>query len=86
MKLVGIIEFLRRRLKTVIRLAILALVVLDLLDMIPGIVDKGHAHTRVERLPGFWTVFGLVGCVLLILLSKWFGRLGIMRREDYYDE
>jgi hypothetical protein len=23
--------------------------------------------------------------VLIIILSKWFGHLGIMTREDYYD-
>jgi len=42
-------------------------------------------HTAAERFPGFWAVFGLVGCIVLILVSKGFGHLGIMQREDYYD-
>jgi hypothetical protein len=86
MKLVQFIEFLRKRLKTVVLVcyAVLALVVL--LDAIPVIVDKEHAHTKIEHFPGFWAAFGFVACVLIIIVSKWFGHAGIMTREDYYDE
>ncbi len=41
---------------------------------------------RPEHWPGFWAVFGFVGCVVIILVSKWFGHLGIMTREDYYED
>ena len=86
MSLVKIIQFLRDRLKTVIWVssAILALVVV--LDAIPAVVDKTSAHTPVEHLPTFWAVFGFLGCVVIVLFSKWFGHLGIMTREDYYDD
>ena len=86
MKLIRLIEFLRARWKTVVRCYLGALVVLVVLDAIPGIVDKEHAHTSAEHWPGFWAVFGFVGCVILILASKAFGNAGIMQREDYYDE
>lgn len=86
MKLVKFIEFLRRHLKAVVRLSLAALAVLVLVDAIPGLVDKGHAHSAMERIPGFWAAFGFVGCVLIIILSKAFGHAGIMQREDYYDE
>ena len=87
MKLVRLINFLRDRLKTVIRVCLALLALLVVLDAVPGVVDKSHAHTWAEaHLPGFWAVFGLVGCIILILVSKWFGHLGIMTREDYYDE
>jgi hypothetical protein len=86
MKLVKIIEWLRNRLKAVIWVACIALAVLVALDAIPGVVDKEHAHTEAEHFPAFWAVFGFVGCVLIIILSKWFGHAGIMKREDYYDE
>jgi len=85
MRLARLIEFLRSRLKTVVRVGLAALALLVLLDAIPGLVDKEHAHTAAERLPGFWSLFGLVGCVVLIIVSKWFGKAGIMQREDYYD-
>ena len=86
MKLAKLIEFLRNRLKTVIwgSCAVLALVVV--LDAIPAVVDKEHAHTAAEHWAGFWAVFGFAGCVVIILFSKWFGHLGIMTREDYYEE
>ena len=84
MKLVKLIEFLRNRLTTVVRVCFSVLALLILLDAL--FVNKEHAHTGPEHLPAFWSVFGFVGCVLIILLSKWFGHAGIMTREDYYDE
>ena len=86
MKLVRLIEFFRARLKTVVILCLAALLCLVILDAIPGLVDKEHAHTKMEQFPAFWAVFGFIGCVAIILVSKWFGHSGIMTREDYYDE
>lgn len=86
MRLIQFIQFLRRHLKTVVRLSLVALALLVIVDAIPGLVEKGHAHTAAERIPGFWAAFGFVGCVLIILASKAFGHAGIMQREDYYDE
>ena len=86
MKLLALIEFLRRHLKTVIRICLALLVVLVLVDAIPLFVDKEHAHTKAEHIPGFWSAFGFVACVLIVYVSKWFGHAGIMQREDYYDE
>jgi len=84
MKLAKLIEFLRNRLKTVIRVCFGALALLILIDAF--FVNKEHAHTGPEHFPAFWSVFGFVGCVVIIVLSKWFGHTGIMTREDYYDE
>jgi hypothetical protein len=86
MKLAALIRWLRARLKTVVRICGAVLALLVIVDAIPGIVDKEHAHTAAEHLPGFWAVFGVVGCGVLILVSKAFGHAGIMQREDYYDE
>jgi hypothetical protein len=82
--MLGFIEFLRARLRLVVKICLGLLACLVLLDVL--LVDKEHAHTWAEHLPGFWTVFGFVGCALLIILSKWFGHTGIMTREDYYDD
>ena len=86
MRLAKLIEFLRDRLKTVIWVCCIVLALVVLLDAIPAVVDKEHAHTSPEHWPAFWAVFGFVGCALLIVLSKWYGHLGIMTREDYYEE
>jgi hypothetical protein len=87
MKLLRLIQCLRDRWKTVVRWYLVGLVGLVVLDAIPAIVDKEHhVHSWIEKLPGFWALFGLLGCVLLIILSKAFGHMGIMKREDYYDD
>ena len=86
MNLVKLIQFLRDRLKTVICISCVVLALVVVLDAIPAIVDKEHAHTAPEHWPAFWAVFGFIGCVVIILVSKWFGHLGIMTREDYYED
>ena len=82
--IVNIIEFFRARLKVTIRVCLVVLAALVVWD--PLFVSKEHVHTFVERIPGFWAAFGFVACVVIIIVSKWFGHLGIMTREDYYDD
>ncbi|MGO9202660.1 MAG: hypothetical protein ACLQM8_19230 [Limisphaerales bacterium] len=84
MKLAQLIEFLRNRLKTVVWVCMAVLALLVLWDATS--VDKSDAHTGVERLPAFWSVFGFIGCALIVIVSKWYGHAGIMTREDYYEE
>ena len=33
----------------------------------------------------FFAVYGFVGCVAIIFVSKWLGRYWLQRGEDYYD-
>lgn len=84
MKLVNLIEFLRNRLKTVVQVCCGVLALLIIIDAL--FVNKEHAHTRAEHFPAFWSVFGFIGCVAIIILSKWYGHAGIMTREDYYEQ
>ena len=86
MKLVDFIAFLNRRLRQVVVACLVVLALLVVVDAIPGVVDKEHAHSKAEHLPGFWAGFGFFGCVVIILASKAFGKSGVMKREDYYDE
>ena len=86
MKLVALLDWIVAHRRALVRVSYAVLALLVIVDAIPLVVDKEHAHTAAERLPGFWAVFGFVGCVFLILASKAFGHLGIMTREDYYDE
>ena len=82
--IVKFIDFLRDRLTMVIRLCYAGLALLVVWDVL--FVDKHHAHTAWEHYPGFWAIFGFGACVGIILISKWYGHLGIMTREDYYDK
>lgn len=86
MKLLPLIEFLRQRLKLIVRICYVLLAVLVVWDALPFLVDKEHAHTRAEHIPGFWSAFGFLACLVIIFASKWYGHAGIMQREDYYDE
>ncbi len=86
MNLLRLIDFLRDRLPTVVRVCCAVLALLILVDAIPAVVDKEHAHTAAEHIPAFWSLFGLLGCLLLVVFAKTFGHLGVSQREDYYDE
>jgi len=35
-------------------------------------------------IPGFFALFGFLGCIVIIYASKWFGRVFVQRDEDYY--
>ena len=39
----------------------------------------------IEDLPGFYAVYGLVACTVLVYLAKYLLRPVVMRDEDYYD-
>ncbi len=88
--IVKMIDYLRDRLKTVIKVSYAILALLILVDWL--FFDKSHAHTDPEHWFGFWSIFGFIACVLIIILSKWYGHIKlfkgftIMTREDYYDK
>ncbi|MFP3983515.1 MAG: hypothetical protein ACLFV2_07480 [Desulfurivibrionaceae bacterium] len=84
MMIVSIIETLRNNIKITIIVSIAVLVGLALWGGF--FVDTHHAHTKAEHYPFFWALFGFLGGVLLILLAALLGKLGIMTREDYYDD
>lgn len=78
-----LIDYLRERLANVVWICygILALVLAFSLT-----VDTSHAHTTVEKLPFFWSVFGFGAAAVIIGFARWFGHSGIMTRPDYYDQ
>lgn len=50
-------------------------------------VDNSHAHTWMEKnIPGFWALFTLVACLVLIFLARLLSKSGITTREDYYGD
>ncbi|MFO7761393.1 MAG: hypothetical protein ACQES8_01505 [Thermodesulfobacteriota bacterium] len=82
--IVSIIETLRNNLKLTAVLAVAIIIGLAVWGAF--FVDMHHAHTEAEHLPFFWALFGLLGGALLILVATLLGKLGIMTREDYYDD
>jgi len=44
-----------------------------------------HAVFPWEEYFGFYSVYGFVACVILVIVAKYFLRPLVMRKEDYYD-
>ena len=46
----------------------------------------GEPHTVFEEyVPAWGSLYGLLSCGAIILVSKWIGKKWLMRGEDYYD-
>lgn len=130
MSLLGIIESLRRNLKTVVVASCVVLALVVVADVVrlmtageheaaapehvaagePAVASEhatpaaehaapAHGETAgashgfwtstyhmAENVPGFWTLFGFLGCVVLVVVSKSYGHLWVSKREDYYGE
>ena len=81
MNLIDIIEKLRT--KTVKKLAYGILVLLVVADFI---IPRHEIHFFGDKIPGFWSLYGFISCVLIIVVSKWLGQHWLVRDEDYYDK
>ena len=85
-------KFLERHLEDPVRLtrmkrwfyAGLALVALSEVAA-PRLFDAEPAHFWFEDVPAFGSIYGLVSCVLIIVVSKLLGKLWLMRPENHYD-
>ena len=47
--------------------------------------DKLHHHFAFQYIPEFFALFGLVGCMLLILIAKGMG-VFLVTDENYYEK
>ncbi len=63
------------------------LMLLDLVDVVLQrlqLLDLRHAYRVWEGFPGFYSAFGFVACVTLVLIAKQMRRV-LKREEEYYD-
>ena len=67
------------------RLYFVSLVVSLILDFLWLYRHVFHYHFSFQYLPQFFAIFGLFGCMLLILIAKAMG-IFIVVDEDYYQE
>jgi hypothetical protein len=65
------------------RLYFVCLVVSLFLDFIWLYTHAFHYHFSFQYLPEFFAIFGILGCMLLILVAKGMG-IFIVVDEDYY--
>lgn len=45
-----------------------------------------EAHYWWEKVPGFFALFGFLGCLAIIFGAKYLGKLLVKRYPDYYGE
>ena len=67
------------------RLYFIALVLSLILDLVWLYTHKFHYHFSFQEFPEFFAIFGLFGCMLLILIAKGLGFF-IVVDEDYYQK
>jgi hypothetical protein len=65
------------------KLMFISLGVLVLLNVL---IQAPHPHFDLEKLPGFWALFGLIGAVVLGKLAKGAAHTFLGKDEDYYDK
>lgn len=68
--------------KRILSIALGVLVFFVLLDFA---LHRGAGGFAWSGVPGFFALFGLIGCVAIVLISKWLGHYWLQRKEDYYD-
>ena len=54
--------------------------------VLPLIFHENESHFSFENFPAWGSLYGLISCVAIIVVSKLIGKLWLMRREDYYDD
>ena len=62
------------------------LAVAALAEIATPYIFEGKAHFAFEHWPSWGSVYGLMSCVIIIVVSKIVGHLWLMRPENYYDK
>jgi len=81
MNIVKMIENIKKnatRLKTIFFIGLALLVVFDIF------LPRENSHYFVDKIYAFWTFFAVVGCFLLIKISKGIAHMFLAKDEDYY--
>ena len=68
--------------KRILVITLITLVFFVLIDLPLHGVRGDFAWSNIL---GFFAIFGLIGCVAIVLISKWLGHRWLQRKEDYYD-
>jgi hypothetical protein len=48
--------------------------------------ERHQAHFWGDSVIGFWTLFGIFGCLGMIVVFKGLSHVWLVKGEDYYDE
>ena len=64
----------------------LMFVSLGVLVLLNVFIQAPHPHFDLEKLPGFWALFGLIVAVVLGKLAKGAAHTFLGKDEDYYEK
>lgn len=84
-------NFLERQLENPVRFSrikrccYVVLAVIVLAEVVLPIVFPAEHHLSLESWPAFGSIYGLISCAAIIVISKFLGKVWLMRREDHYD-
>lgn len=68
-----------KRTLLIIAIALIAVILVDFLWR------ESHGHFIWYSVPGFFALFGLAGCVAIVLFAKWLGHW-LQKKDDYYED
>lgn len=74
-----------RKFAVIRKLFFAALVIIVLAEIAVSLLHLGHGHFFFEELPAYGSVFGLLSCVIIIIISKVISQYWLTKKEDYYD-
>jgi hypothetical protein len=49
-------------------------------------VKRHEIHFFGDSIIGFWALFGILGCLGMIIVCKGLSHVWLMKKEDYYDK
>ena len=85
-------SFLQRQLEDPIRFKrvklwfYVGLVVVVAAEIVLPLVFHGDHHFSFESWPAWGSLYGLISCAAIIVVSKLIGKAWLMRPEDHYDD
>ena len=84
-------SFLERQLEDKVRFARIKRIFYIVLGVIavaeivlPHLFESEEHHFAFEGFPAFGSLYGLISCAAIIVVSKLIGKVWLMRRENYY--
>ena len=81
--MVRLLDFLNRHSNV---LKILFFVFLALFVALDFYAERHHSHFFGDSIIGFWALFGVFGCLGMIVFCKGLSHVWLMKEEDYYDK
>jgi hypothetical protein len=64
---------------------VLLFTALGLLVLVNLLILPHHPHFGLEKIPGFWALFGVIGAIILARVCKGAAHTFLGKKEDYYD-